>query len=516
MEKDKCILLIEDLFQKYKDDEYMTQRLNTRILNYLTNELAGDERRHERQTNRALYLNAEKNVFVQVFLSENKYYYLASNNSFFYYNGKSYSIVKEDDIILKLLSSISNQGSILMEWKHKTKKQIIGRIKERSIFNSIPETETIQNVLNVLYPCIFNTKAEAKYFLTVLGDNILKKNNNLIFLVSSAMKQFLQEIDKITTICFGSVNTQNFLTKYHENHTYANCRLLRIIDNFSFDIWRSIILENGLNLICVATHYSNRYGCSDRFLDIKADEELKSYAFYLKNNTQLDIVSGFCNKCITASESATAVEWKNLHFIWKQYLSELKVPNVIFSNTLKQILREKYEFSEDHDAFLHITSRYLPLERLFIQFWETHMILDDENEGHEMEIEEVCALFKSLHRNFSPTEEYVCKIVKHFFPSVEIIDSKYILRYTCNIWNKRADILASFPFIVTKLDPELPFISLDEVYEHYSVFCRDHNKRFIASKNYVEKYLCLKAADYFIYNKCLKKEVFVDLLSVAL
>ena len=508
MDKDKCISLIEDLFQKYKDDEYMTQRLNTRILNYLTNELASDERKHERQTNRALYLNAEKNVFVQVFLSENKYYYLASNNSFFHYNGKSYSIVKEDDIILKLLSSISNQNSILMEWKHKTKKQIIGRIKERSIYDSIPETETIQNVLNILYPCIFNTKAEAKYFLTILGDNILKKNSQLIFLVSPQMRQLLQEIDKITNICFGSINTQNFLTKYHENHLYTNCRLLKIIDNFSFDLWRNIILENGLNLICVATHYSNRYGSSDRFLELKADDDLKGYTLYLKNNTQKDVVAAFCSKCIASNEnkeSVSVVEWKNLHFIWKQYLSELKIPNVVFSNTLKALLREKFEYSEDQDCFLNITSRYLPLEKEFIHFWETRMA---KGEGlDEMEIEEICALFKSINR-FNPSEEYVCRIVKHFFPTVEIIDNKYVLNYSCTLWNKQLDIEASIPFIASKIDSEVPFISLDDIYEHYCSFCRDQNRRFIASKNYVEKYFCLKASDYFIYNKCIKTEFF--------
>ena len=75
---------------------------------------------------------------------------------------------------------------------------MISLIKERSLFNSIPETETIQNVLNVLYPSIFDNKYEAKYFLTILGDNILKKNQNLIFLVSHSMKQLLNEIDKIT------------------------------------------------------------------------------------------------------------------------------------------------------------------------------------------------------------------------------------------------------------------------------------------------------------------------------
>lgn len=511
MDKDKCISLIEELFQKYKEDEYMTQRLNTRILNYLTNELASDERRHERQTNRALYLNAEKNVFVQVFLSENKYYYLPSTNCFFYYNGKNYSIVKDDDIIHKLLSSISSQNSILIEWKHKTKKQIIAKIKDKSIYDSIPETETIQNVLNILYPCIFQSKQEAKYFLTILGDNILKKNSQLIFLVPSQMKPFLNEIDKITNICFGSINTQNFITKYHENHLYANCRLLKTIDNFSFDVWRSIILENGLNLICVATHYSNRYENSDMFLDNKADDDIKAYANFLKNFSPSSIVDTFCKKCLS-SVDGHFIEWKNLHFIWKQYLNEIKVPNIVFSNTLKNMLKDFISYDETRDCFLNVSSRYLPMEREFFNFWDTNLIEDKDD--NELEIEEICALFKSYNKSFSPTEEYVLRIIKHFFPHVEIVESKYVLNMSCKLWDKRKDIISSFRFIREKMDEDSPFISLDQVYEMYCEFCKKEGKKWVASKNYVEKYLCLKAHDYFAFNKCLKREIFfLDSLS---
>ena len=56
------------------------------------------------------------------------------------------------------------------------------------------------------------------------------------------------------------------------------------------------LIKNGLDLICVATHYSNRYENSDNYLNAKADEELKNYAYYLKNVPQQEIISNFCNK----------------------------------------------------------------------------------------------------------------------------------------------------------------------------------------------------------------------------
>ena len=49
--KDKCFSTIQELCEKYKDDQYMLQRLNTRVVNYLSNELIYDNKKHERNQN---------------------------------------------------------------------------------------------------------------------------------------------------------------------------------------------------------------------------------------------------------------------------------------------------------------------------------------------------------------------------------------------------------------------------------------------------------------------------------
>jgi uncharacterized membrane protein len=103
------------------------------------------------------------------------------------------------------------------------KLNIIKQIRERSLFTCIPETDTIQDILNHLYPAIFTSKNNAKYFLTIIGDNILKKNQQLIFLVSPQMKKILTELDNIAFGSIGTSNaTNNFMTQYHENHSYEN------------------------------------------------------------------------------------------------------------------------------------------------------------------------------------------------------------------------------------------------------------------------------------------------------
>ena len=528
--QEKCFSTIQELCEKYKDDEYMLQRLNARVVNYLSNELIYDNKRHERNQNRNTFLTTEKDVFIQIFLSQNKYYYVNSNNCFFQYNNKNYTIVKEDDIIHKLLSTIS-KDRVLLDWKHKTKKHIISLIKERSLFSSIPETETIQNVLNVLYPSIFEKKYEAKYFLTILGDNILKKNQNLIFLVSHSMKQLLNEIDKITNICIGTMNTtNNFMTKYHENHSYTNCRILKINENFSFDFWKNIIKKIGLDLICVAAHYSNRYENSDIFLDTNVDEELKNHAYYLKNISQKEIINQFCSKCLknVPEGNNTKIEWKNLHFIWKQYLNSLSLPNIIYSTSLKGLLKEQYQYHEETDSFLNITSKYLPIERDFINFWEKNITIHSENVevqvnvddflGNELELDELCAIFKhwvkttdeQVLSNGNISEEYVLKIMKHFFPNIDIIDNKYILNVSCTLWNKNSDIYLSFDFIKHKIHElnSLPLVSFDDVYNYYCQYCNEKMNKFIVSKGYFEKYLYIKIADCIVFNKFIKIDSF--------
>ena len=539
--KENCIISITQLIEKYKDDEYMLQRLQTRVVNYLQNDLDYEYKKREKNVNRTNYLTNEKDMFIQIFLSKNQYYYLPNNNCFYEYNAKNYSIVKEDDIIHKLLSTISKDRTLL-EWKHKTKKNAISIIKERSLLNSIPETETIQNVLNVLYPSIFTSKNQAKYFLTIIGDNIFKKNSNHIFLVTPKTKKILNEIDNIAYLSIGYTNiTHNFMTKYHENHSYENCRLLKINESFSLDLWKDIIKKIGLDLLCISAHYSNRYENSDNYLNVKADEELKTYSFYLKNNSNTDIVSSFCNNyftCIGPTEKdkekekennenkQCKIEWKNVHYIWKQFISNMSLPNMIYSNTLKTILKEKYSYDESSDSFINITSKYLPTESDFIKFWDnTITVVNDITTSNvedcfdnEFEVDELCALFKywskqnksneTILSNGTISDENVLKILKHFFPNIEIVEDKYVLNITCNLWNKIDDIKKSIMFIYN--ENKLPLISFDAAYNYYCIFCNTNSYKFIVSKRYFEKYFKFYCANHIVYEKFIETSSFIE------
>ena len=506
-----CINSINSLYAKYKDNEYMLQRIYNHLFIYLPNTLENEEKNHEKRQNLYSYLSEEQQIFMQVFLSKNNYYYLPNNCLYYVYNGLDYYIVKEDDIIHQLLSTIS-KDRVLLQWKHKTKFNIIKQIKERNLFSSIPETDTIQNILNIFYPYIFSSKNEVKYFLTILGDNILKKNSDLIFMVTPKMRQLLDGLDSVAMSSIGNGNIAfKFVTKYHINHSFINCRLIKTNDNHSNEYWRETLKKSGLNLLCVATHYSNRYNNSDNFLNNHSDEELINYSNTIKNTTQNELMNKFKIDCFEETPEDYKVEWKNIHFIWKQFLSNNNLPNVVFSNVLKTFFIEtkKFKYDELNDTFIGITSKYLPIYKEFIHFWNTTIVASTcNNFENELEIDEISSLFKQWSKNKNVlSEENIIKIIKHFFAS-EILEDKYVLNTISNVWNKLNDIDNSIKYIKEQIkeNHKLALIMFDDLYQYYHTYCNINNLNIIVSKRYFEKYLYYKFAEYIVYEKFVKIE----------
>ncbi len=512
MSEQQCQKIIGELFEKYKDNEYMMQRLISHITTILPNTLETELVNYEKRIIRQNFLSNEQQSFIQVFLNKNRYFYM--NNNFYEYDGKHYAIVKEDDIIHNLLSSISKDRTLL-EWKYKTKISVVKLIRERSLFSSIPESYTIQSVLGLLYPQFFQSKNQAKHFLTIIGDNILTKHDdNIIFLIGQHMKHMLNELDTIAYASIGHASiTPNFLTKYHENHSYTNCRLIKMNENCSFDVWKNIVRNNGLDIFCVAVHYSNRYGDSDKFIDNNSDDELKNYVYYLKNMTQTEIVAQFCSKYIDEVQDVK-IGWRDLHFVWKQFLSSLSLPNMIYSNTLKALFKQKYEFDDTCDSFVNITSRHLPLHSDFIRFWNTTINAETTNENIlELEIDELCSLFKLWSKQSATTtngnisEENVIKIMKHFFCSVEITEDKYVMNVACILWDKNKDIAESFDYIKEQIKAgSLTLISFDDAYNYYNKYCKSNSHKFVVSKRYFEKYICFNLSNHIVYEKFIETD----------
>jgi hypothetical protein len=525
MEREDLKTVLDNLCLQYKDNAYALNRI-TYYINNLSVYLINDLNNYEKRMMRTNELTIEYDIFCNVFLSKHKYYYLPNNNCYYEYNNKTYKIIKEDDIHYNLLSTITEEGK-LVQWKHKTKLHIIKLIKDRHLFKSIPETYTIQTILGFLQSTLFPSKNACKYFLTILGDNLLKKNTNCLYFVNSNIKKFLQLIDELSYITFGSSITNNFLSKHHGSHVLNNYRLIKTKEmQISYDVVKDMLNKLGMDLLCVASHYSDRFQNAECFLrDIK-DKNFTKYVLYLSKNNIDYIINNFVDQCFIdckENENSFSISWKNMHYIWKLHLSSIQIPNMIYSNNLKEILKSKLTYNEENDLFLNLTSKYLPQISSFLQFWDTYIKIENNSEVsfNEYEIGELITLFKSVN-NTSINENDMLKFIKHFSEScISILDDKYINNISCSLWNKGKDIELSLNIykeifknthdLDLDLDLDLDssnvnvLISFDQLYEHYRSCCQQNIYQnmphcLIVSKQYFEKYTSNYLKDYLEFD----------------
>jgi hypothetical protein len=216
-----------------------------------------------------------------------------------------------------------------------------------------------------------------------------------------------------------------------------------------------------------------------------------------------------------------------MHFVWKQFISSLNLPNVIYSNTLKNLLKEKLDYNEETDSFMNVTSKYLPTISDFTQFWETTITsVANENFDDEIEIDEICLLFKiwcsknakSVFSNGNLKEKDVLSILQHFFPNVEILDNKYILNVQCNVWDKKKDISYSLEKLKIECKTKYsdsdvsPLIEFEEAYNFYTLYQTQIPDKLttdylvIVSKRYFEKYLHAFLSEHVVYDNFIASE----------
>ena len=82
------------------------------------------------------------------------------------------------------------------------------------------------------------------------------------------VQKILKEISHNCNIYFETIRTpiDSFKFKYHD-HDYNKCRLIDIDDEGINDVSNELSKNNYLiDVICVAVHYSNRYGSSDDYI----------------------------------------------------------------------------------------------------------------------------------------------------------------------------------------------------------------------------------------------------------
>jgi hypothetical protein len=321
----------------------------------------------------------------------------------------------------------------------------------------------------------------------------------------------------------------NFISKYHDTHNLSSYRLIKTSANdngLSTDLIKDMLNKIGIDLLCVAAHYSDRYTNSDNFLQNESDETNKQYSLFFVNNLIDKITTDFIKQCLDLSTNVTvtanALSWKNMHYIWKQYLSSINIPNMLYTNGLKELLKGKllHSSGEGDVVFLNVTSKYLPSVSSFLSFWDKHIVILDNNVSFddEYEIEEILTLYKSSEFKTVPiSDKEIIKMINHYYsPQVEVIENKYITNIRCNLWIKHEDIrihLETFKATqkmsiinnsINHSNKEL--ISFDELYKSYKSYCIakhivDKQVSPIVSKQFFEKFLLHELQQYIQFDK---------------
>ena len=556
---DQSVSTINALIAKYENDEYMTLKLHNYVCNQLPNILDNAKITQQKRVIRNEEMLNDQDSFIQTFLTNNVYLYVPSSERFFCYDGLHFKCTTEDNIIYHILNAI-NDDRTLMSWKQKTKISTMKKIRENHLLKYIPESETIQLILKLLYPTIFSSRNEAKYFLCILGDNILKPHasNTLIHYIDHNAKQFIRELNSIIQYFIGGNNLYSIKYKYHD-HSYEDCRIIKTNANIKHDTtWLHIIQQYGIDLLCVACHYSQRYSSSDIFLEhVDNDTPLLNSALYLKNNSPSEIVDSFIEQYIIINNHAfdptnvvndneldvqqirsPYVSWKDVMYLWKMFLNKKELPPIMFLQTLKTLFIEKLEkhYNEEKDLFIGISSKYLPFVKQFLSFWD-ETIVYDENES-DFEIDEMVILYKNwctinhhAHHNFSNTQ--ILDLVGHFFSNVEIDKDRYLSGICSKLWDKHIDIQTALDNLRETMKNEYsskqsntrmhsPGIAPNvSIYDTYNYYCKYHNTKQIhtnnttpqiqvVSKVYFEKYIFDHYCEFIVDNKFLSSSWYMD------
>jgi hypothetical protein len=570
VQAEQSIGSVSKLMEKYKDDPYMFAKVHNYVCFQLPNIMENIKKNYDERQQRIAGLIVEQDGFIERFLNMHRYFYVSTTDTFVVYDGLHYEIITEDSILHHILTTITCNETQLMDWKQRTKVYLMKRIKENALCKSVPESETIQYVLENIHPVLFETKEEAKYFLTILGDNILRKKHDVVHFMSPKAKVFLRELANVSLYLFGANSTATFKHKYYD-HEYERCRMVKINDTIESEhIWGQILQNVSMDMLCIACHYSLRYGSSDDYVSRFSNQyTLESSVFYLKNNSQDQLVNQFItdylqvslngtttyismspgttppvvpsnlsialsnalSNAVTTNNTSRQISWKNMQYLWSHFLSSVRLPTVMFQQDLKQKLTLKLceNYKEETDTFIGVSSRFMPYIRAFIHFWENTIEYDETG---EYEMDELCMLYKKWLGTQSKThggygfsnmlnEKQMLDLILYYFPNIEIEKDKYVYQIRCRMWDKQMDIQTALDQMKEHIREtnHTGAISLyaTSIYDAYIWYCKYYSdmpqtpngvfeKHPIVSKLYFEKYIMESIGIYVIDDKYLSSE----------
>ena len=339
-----------------------------------------------------------------------------------------FTILNEDEFMCDISKNIDT-NIFTIEKKHDIIKKIIDKKKKEKIKEFIPESVTIQLVLDIFNTILYNNKDLCKLVLILIGELIEKKNyDKNIYFVNIHFKKLLTYIFDYGYSYFktDSINLENFKTKYY-NYDLNKCIIIPCNKYKVF--YCDLVKNNIIQIILVSIYYKNRYKSSMNFIETSLNDDLKDIVCYFKNKTNHMILKEFDDTYLEKS-AHLKITHSELHYLWKEYCLNKNIPNVISFNHLKEYY---------NDDILYKTSSKLEYVSDFVDFWKDN-IYEDENET-KFEISELQYFLKQI-KNITLSEKKIISLISHFY-NVEIENEKYINKISCNCFCKK-NILNTF------------------------------------------------------------------------
>lgn len=403
--------LIDEIIQKYQSSDNLDM-----VYNKLLELEAIEEKSHD--------------DIVKYFFDNNCYYYNSTTNLYVEYRD-NYKFINENNMLHAILKFISKYQDIYLltsNQKQAIKTKIQKKIKERTIYDTIPESTTLQNMISFLYPNVFTERNIAKYFMITLGDIILKKTD-LFYFIPIYIKPLITNINKTLSLYFYTINLGNHYKYKYSDHDTNKSRVIPFnnINITHYNIDSTMIL----NLICCSIHYSNRYENGDAFLDKCTTETTPIY--WIKNTTKDKLIDLFIGHYIYSKDGYKISE-KDMLFLWKSYIQKYNYINIFTKHT--DVLAHIASKIKYNVYFTNVGSHYLPYVQNFKDFWTKYIHTDEGN----YEINELFTLFVEQYNIKNINENNMYDLIQYYYPDVKIED-KYIQNIGCVLWNKKRDVL---------------------------------------------------------------------------
>lgn len=404
---------------------------------------------------------------IDLFFKENIYYYNNTTSIYFHYKLNNFTIINENELLYNILSYISKYRNIFKintNLKEKIKNKIHKIIKTKTIYENIPNSECLQNILSFFYPNFFTDKEYAKYFLITIGDIIMKKTKQIYF-VPLYLKPFLISLNKYISLIFNSINILHWFKFKYNGQDNILSRVFKMNNiNINYFVLNTQLF---INIICVSIHYSHRYLSGEIFLS-KSMCLFKNDVLLLNKISKKELVDLFLNDYIIFND-INYIHKNDMIYIWNSYISNNNIINICTNNELIKLISDKINLKSNY--FIGVTSIYLPYVINFKEFWNTYISYEEDD---EYEISELLTLYSTIYKDKITYIEFK-NLIRYYNPHVNIIKDKNIINIKCSLWDKKEDILLY----------NFKNININDLYKKY---CNSSNK-YKVSKNYFIKYI---------------------------